>query len=161
MGNGGCGYVLKNPELMGGARKIHRRGSKLRLRVCCGHRLPLPETATAEEPGFSTTTFGSAVSSPLVSVTLEPGSQTSYTKPVIHDGYHPIFNHEVVFAVPDSPICILLFEVRESPSKRPTARNAVSLDAVQEGFRWLTLRSALGSTIPHGGLLIYVEFVSH
>mmetsp|Transcript_53272 Transcript_53272/g.166693 ORF Transcript_53272/g.166693 Transcript_53272/m.166693 type:complete len:508 (+) Transcript_53272:2-1525(+) len=153
--NGGCGYVLKGPPTS------PRCGSRLRLRICCGHRLPRPEaplSSSGAEQGAGAAARGAAVSSPLVVVGLEPGGQTSHTRAVACDGYHPVFDHEVRFGVPDAPLHILTFEVRDSPTSRTMARCAVSLDTVREGFRWLALRTTLGNTIPHGGLLVYAEF---
>eukprot|EP00927_Polykrikos_kofoidii_P051279 TRINITY_DN45070_c0_g1_i1.p1 TRINITY_DN45070_c0_g1~~TRINITY_DN45070_c0_g1_i1.p1 ORF type:complete len:1496 (-),score=209.50 TRINITY_DN45070_c0_g1_i1:172-4659(-) len=147
--NGGCGYVLKPVELLG-LPPVSRRhpGSRLYLRICCGHRLPRPEDADQ----------GADVSSPMVFVALAPGGQSSQTRVVGQDGYHPVFNHEIEFTLPDSPIVVLTFEVRDAPTGMPIARRAVLLDAVREGFRWVALRSMSGAFIPHGGLLVYAEF---
>ncbi|CAE8598405.1 unnamed protein product [Polarella glacialis] len=155
--NGGSGYVLKPAALLGehslsSARTGQQcRGKRLHLRVCCGHRLPRPEGLLS--------TDGAVVSSPMVTVTLEPGNQVSQTGAVMQDGYHPVFNHEMEFLISDSPLHILLFEVRDALTARLIARSAVNLDGVREGFRWLALQSILGSTIPHCGLLLFAQFL--
>ena len=159
--NGGCGYVLKPAELRGlrcGARP-RRRGARLRLRICCGYRLPRPEAHISDSAEGGAAVQGCAVSSPFLVVTLEPSGQVSQTPAVMHDGYHPIFNHEINFVVPDTPFHVLTFEVRDAPTARPMARRAVALDAIREGFRWLALRSTGGNMIPHGGLLVRAEFL--
>eukprot|EP00931_Biecheleriopsis_adriatica_P059692 TRINITY_DN35766_c0_g1_i1.p1 TRINITY_DN35766_c0_g1~~TRINITY_DN35766_c0_g1_i1.p1 ORF type:complete len:1316 (-),score=248.67 TRINITY_DN35766_c0_g1_i1:36-3956(-) len=151
--NGGCGYVLKPPGLQPsaspqpGTPDLPAAGKRLRLVVCCGHRLPRPEGS-------------SSVSPPAVTVGLEPGAQISQTPCVSQDGYHPVFNHEVELLISESPLHILMFEVRDSQTSRLMARNAVTLDAVREGFRWLALQSTNGNTIPHCGLLLFVQFLS-
>jgi len=156
--NGGSGYVLKPPELLGGTQRPTHLGAQLKLRICCGHRLPRPERLG---DGTAAPSARSVVSSPQVVVSLEPGGQSAQTRPVRQDGYHPVFDHEVVFDIPLSPLCILLFEVRDEATGRPMARRAVSLDAVREGFRWLPIHSVIGNMIPHSGLLVQAEFVGN
>jgi len=165
--NGSCGYVLKPPEHSGQMKKTrHDFRKTLKIRICCGHRLPHPEAPMANsDDGFeSQTTRGwvpsRAVSCPMVTVTLEPGGQVSQTRAVQYDGYHPVFDHEAEFSVPDAPLCILMFEVRDEKTSRALARNAVQLNAVREGFRWLALRSPQGTSVPQGGLLVHAEFKS-
>lgn len=157
--NGGCGYVLKPPELLGEERPCQPRVRRLLLRVCCAHRLPQPEAPITEETGAMGHGIpGSAISSPFVTVSLEPGGQVSQSKPVQHDGYHPVFNHEVMLNVSAAPLHILALEVRDFHTGRPMARTAVSLDALREGLRWVPLQNSLGSTIPHCGLLVCAQF---
>jgi len=154
--NGGCGYVLKSPMLLG--RGEPRRRRRLRVRVCCGHRLPRTEASQEDEPEAIERPDADA-SSPVVEVGLEPGGQRSQSRPAARDGFHPVFNHDADFDVAGAPLQILTFEVRDTaPGARPIARRSVALDAVREGFRWLPLRSTSGHTLPHSGLLVHVEF---
>lgn len=161
--NGGCGYVLKPPSGSPAGSSCCMPRRRLRLRVVCGHRLPRPEAPlpdAIEVGDVGQPSQATAVSSPLVAVCLEPGGQASQTRAVMYDGYHPFFNHEVDFTVCEAPFHILTFEVRDSPSSRTIAHRAVRLDAVREGFRWLALRSSLGTTVRHGGLLVHVQFLA-
>ncbi|CAK9028381.1 1-phosphatidylinositol 4 [Durusdinium trenchii] len=141
--NGSCGYVLKpSIELV-----PNRAPKRLWLCICCGHRLPKPDGSRSSE-----------VSSPHVLVSLFPGGQVSQTPQVNQDGYHPVFNHEVILEISESPLHILTFEVFDKG--RPMARSALNLDAVREGFRWLSLQSPQGHSIPRCGLLVKAHFQS-
>ena len=93
--NGNCGYVLK-PSFS----EFSPHSRRLWLQICCGHRLPRPDGSRNAE-----------VSSPMVAVSLHPGGQVSQTPAANQDGYHPVFNHEVILEISDSPLHILTFEV--------------------------------------------------
>jgi len=161
--NGGCGYVLKPPALLCSSHNVSKSSGRehlcrrLRLRICCGHRLPRPEQIHVERGRDDAGVVEEDASSPMVVVGLEPGGQLSQTRPAMRDGYHPVFNHDVDFEVSDAPLHILTFEVRDARTGKTMARRAAALDAVREGFRWLQLRSESGNSVPHGGLLVYTE----
>ena len=102
--NGSCGYVLKPPM-------VAKKPSKLWLCICCGHRLPRPDGSPI-------------VSSPTVAVSLHPSGQVSQSQTVAEDGYHPVFNHDVLLEVSDSPLHILTFEASRPirlSNARPTS----------------------------------------
>lgn len=146
--NGGVGYVLKPPRVLGEAGSM---ACTLQVRVMSGHWLPKP---VGKGPQY--------VNSPKVRVRIDGVAEDCAqveTKLVADNGFNPLWDERFVFKLRQSDVAILAFEVIsvKGINSDTVGAAAFPVSGLREGIRWTPLQDWRFHVIELAGLLVEIR----
>eukprot|EP01054_Gregarina_sp_Poly1_P000877 Gregarina_sp_Poly_1__876@NODE_120_length_13597_cov_92_383592_g107_i0_p6_GENE_NODE_120_length_13597_cov_92_383592_g107_i0NODE_120_length_13597_cov_92_383592_g107_i0_p6_ORF_typecomplete_len291_score33_83PIPLCY/PF00387_19/9_3e13C2/PF00168_30/5_2e10_NODE_120_length_13597_cov_92_383592_g107_i076608532 len=173
--NGGCGYVLK-PPLLRQQREIAwdptnpLHGSHLReaeeipielsIKILAAKQLPIPWQAANHDHKMS---HPSGYVNPFVKVSIvgiPMDCDSRQTIAVTGNGFNPRWeSQQFVFEITVPSLAMLVFEVGHFDTLQCDllASAAVPIMAVQQGFRWVSLKDMMLRDIRWSGLLCQIS----
>jgi len=148
--NGGAGYVLKPPSVLGDGSSPGP--AEMTVLVHSGYRLPKPNHETKGE-----------IVDAFVSLTLDCADEDvqHYETRVINDnGFNPEWKATFKFQVRNWDIAILIIEVYDQDllTQEFLCGNACRVCQLErKGYRWVPLVDSRFEVVPFSGLLIHIS----
>lgn len=161
--NGGCGYVLKPPAVMGTAAPRGAPTTLLRIRVLSGTCLPKPNGDTVGEtidPYVQVTVHDVVVGSES---SKEDYKSSSYSTLIINDnGFNPMWNesvfHEFEIQFPQVAMVQIALQESDVTLDEKIASASIPFSCLRRGYRSIQLHDLNGTrTGPFSMATILVE----
>ncbi|CAF3395848.1 unnamed protein product [Rotaria sp. Silwood1] len=156
--NGGCGYLLKPPCLLGNdpsydpKEKFYEKGKRLHIHLISGQHLP-KENNEIDHPD---------IADPFVRVCTY-GIVCDYTEhrtpSIRNNGLNPIWDHKITAEIYCPELCLVIFQVRDHDRYRRSSligQACIPFNALQLGYRHIKLKAKNGDYI-HGTIFVHVK----
>jgi hypothetical protein len=156
--NGGCGYLLKPPCLLGNDRffnpkeKFHEKGKQLQIHIISGQHLPKENHSIGHfditDPFVKICTYG-----------IECDYTEHHTPSVRNNGLNPIWDHKITADIYCPELCLVIFQVRDHDryGHSPFLGQAcIPFNALQLGYRHIKLKGKDGDYI-RGTIFVHVK----
>jgi len=159
--NGGSGYVLKPDFLLTPDVTFDPTAETedfdpswrktLHLKIISGYQLPKKKGDKAK-----------AILDPYVKIEIfgvKADYQEKKTEVIKNNGFHPVWNQEMVFEVAVPQLAIIYFQVMDHESygkNELVAQHSIPFSSLQQGFRTVHLRTKYGDPIFGAALMVHV-----
>ncbi|CAF0741347.1 unnamed protein product [Rotaria sordida] len=156
--NGGCGYLLKPPCLLGKdpsydpKEKFYEKGKRLQILLISGQHLP-KENNSVDDPD---------ISDPYVKICTY-GIECDYTEhrtpSIRNNGLNPIWDYKITADIYCPELCLVIFQVRDHDRHGGSSfigQACIPFNVLQLGYRHIKLKAKNGDYI-HGTIFVHVK----